>query len=174
MLVVGPRKFFEDVYINYIDSKGDSSHSMYVTTPHGRDRGLAYARNGRVAIVHGHCGIFAPVYIFTAFRLGVMPFFYFQPLALNMHRINGEFSLGVMRGFTQRRPTPDSPVLAALDLTQKVKCVVGETTSCRKTGERDHVAPKSQCSGGTEWVKVAGEEGTGLWLCQKYTNVSCR
>jgi len=156
LLVVGPRRFWEAIYITNSTCKPAAA---------SLPRWNVYTG---ACVPADSCGFAAPDYIYAATALAVKPFFYFQPLGLNILRINGDHQHLLPTGITSSLPTPNSRVRRpALDLTKTVKCAVGESSACTISGR-----PKgldSSCWGGTTRVPISPEGG--LWVCDHISDV---
>jgi hypothetical protein len=160
MLLVGPRKFWEDSCL-FADNHTHVSPWVVVREP--KSSGPASCR-----LHQDGCGYFGRHLIYAAYHMGVMPFFYFQPISLALHRISGELFNNFMAGMTRPLSVANRPVRSTVDLTQKVKCVIGKTTAC-SANEELRLAPQSPCWGNTTWVRI--NPSGGLWLCSKYSDV---
>mmetsp|Transcript_153215 Transcript_153215/g.491334 ORF Transcript_153215/g.491334 Transcript_153215/m.491334 type:complete len:522 (+) Transcript_153215:114-1679(+) len=175
LLIVGPRKFWEATC-----AYADANSSSTLTSAPGNSSSTLSSGPGMLVVPKlglclepreaRKCGWFAAHLVYSAFAMGVMPFFIGQPLAINLHRINGHFHMGVMNGFTKQLPQPNHPVRSTLDITQHALCVVGEFTACASGRHKPREpAPLSRCWGQTRWT-ILNPQG-GLWVCKTPSDI---
>ena len=171
MLTIGPRQFFEESCLaapsDGAPCGGEGFHWLIPnpTRPSWK------------------CGYYASWMLYWAYSRGIMPFFYFGPLKLHLHRLDGHFNVGVMRPIDHSVKTPDSKVLGVVDLTRRAKCVVGGgPEACNSELHRlVSKGPRSKCWGSTEYRRVnPGFEKnfsrkskllSGFWLCKDFRDI---
>ena len=171
MLTIGPRQFFEE--------------SCLAAPSDGAPCGFEgfHWRIPNPTRLSWRCGYFASWMLYWAYSRGIMPFFYFGPLKLHLHRLDGHFNVGVMRPIDHSVKTPDSKVLGVVDLTRRAKCVVGGgPEACNSELHRlVSKGPRSKCWGSTEYRRVnPGFEKnfsrnnkllSGFWLCKDFRDI---
>lgn len=136
------------------------------------------------------CGAFAPLLIHTASLLGFDVFYFNAPLQMRLHRLNGQWHLGVMRpqfvGSAFRsgrqlgvskwpghfkisndafrsvmfRSGPQLSVAGVLDITRSVVCAIGQASACHSPS-RGEIKPAARCWG------VTNRAHASAWLCQR-------
>ena len=173
MLTIGPRQFFEE---SCLAAPSDGAPCGF--------EGFHWLIPNPTRL-SWRCGYFASWMLYWAYSRGIMPFFYFGPLKLHLHRLDGSFNVGVMRPISHSVKTPNSKVLGVVDLTRRAKCVVGGGPEACNSELHSFVSksPRSKCWGSTEYVRVnpgfeknfskkeKNKFRSGFWLCKDFRDI---
>ncbi|OLP76993.1 hypothetical protein AK812_SmicGene43005 [Symbiodinium microadriaticum] len=138
------------------------------------------------------CGFFGTQYVHWSYSQGVMPFFYFGPIKLHLHRMSDDISFGMMKPLVNTVSHGNDRVLGTTDLTRQAQCALGSkgledlVFRCNTKLQRQVKFPEGpRCwSADFRFQPVSGlkrtEDGRvvqqldgsqGYWLCTEHTDI---
>jgi hypothetical protein len=172
MLTISTRSFWQGVCIHKV-----GPGEVQAAKPGSNDN---LSPDGVGCLEHtSGCGYFGSLLVYAAEAMDIHPFFYNTEIKLHIHRLDGDFKLGVMRPVEHDGLTdPDSNVVGTVDLTAGATCVVGHTDACTASrcgcdgcGCRSSSNPPDSERWGPTTFTAIKPENSGLWVCNANSDI---